>query len=172
MNVAQVIPPDELLLARLASAKLAKLISGLMSVGVSSLQLESPAGFLANRDKVLLGFIEVLRCIGVKPGNGESQERLRHQADELFDLARQFHQHFIQLAAWRTLSPPQVQATADGLLAKYAALCQALAVFRNLLGEEADPSAGIQQGQEMLAAFLEYIGDPVTPDNQKDARNR
>jgi hypothetical protein len=161
MNLTQVIRQDELLLAQLASAKLAKLISGLMSVGVGSLQLESPVGFLANRDKVLLGFIEVLRCISVKPGNGEGHQRLRRQADRLFDLAGQFHQHFIELAAWRTLSPSQVETTANALVAKYAELLQALAVFRALIGVEADPSAQVQQGHEMMTAFLADIAIPA-----------
>jgi hypothetical protein len=168
MNVTQVIPQDELLLAQLASAKLAKLITGLVSVGVGSLYLETPVGFLANRDKVLLGFIEVLRCVPVKPGNGEIHERLRYQADQLLDLARQFHQHFIQLAAWRTMPPPQVRATADGLVANYAELCQELAVFRALIGAEADPSAQIPQGREMIRAFLADIATPVGKAEARD----
>jgi hypothetical protein len=167
MNVTHAIPQDELLLAQLASAKLAKLIKGLMSVGVGSLQLESPLGFLADRNKVLLAFIEVLRCVGVSPMSGERYERLRHQADQLSDLVGRFHHHFVELAAWRTMSPPQVRATAGELVASYAELCQVLAAFRASIGVEADASAQVQQGREMIRGFLTEI---VAPAKDSEAR--
>jgi hypothetical protein len=154
MNGTTALTPDELLLAQLASAKLAKLIKGLMSVGVGALQLAAPSDFLAGGDQVLLAFIEVLRCTGVNPKCGEFFYRLRQQTDQLSDRARQFHRHFLELAAWRTMAPPEVRATANRLVANYTDFCHSLAAFRALIGVEADDSDQVQQGRDLISAFL------------------
>jgi hypothetical protein len=154
MNLTHAIAPDELLLAELASAKLAKLIQGLMTVGVGSLKMASPSAFLAGRDRPLLAFVEVLHCVGLRPGCGDEWERLRQHAEQLADLTRQFRQDLLQLAAWRTLSPTEVRARADRLVASYTALRQSLAAFRALIGADTDYSGEIHQGREMIDAFL------------------
>jgi hypothetical protein len=164
MNLTHAIAPDELLLAQLASAKLAMLIKGLMSVGVGALQLASPGGFFTGRDKVLLAFIEVLRCVGVGPGFGEGFDRLRGQADQLAGLASQFHQHFLELVPWRTLPPRDVRAAADRLFASYAELCQALAAFQALIGVPSDYSDQVQEGRELLGGFLKELLKPTQDD--------
>jgi hypothetical protein len=160
MNLTNSIAPDELLFGQLASAKLAKLIQGLMSVGMGSLHLPSPGAFLAGRDKTLLAFVEVLRCVGVKPGCGEDCERLRQHAGTLAELTRQFYQDFLQLAAWRDLSPAEVRARADRLVASYTELCQSLAAFRALIGADTDCSGQALQGREMMDAFLKDLLAP------------
>ena len=154
MNVKSAIMPHELLLAQLASEKLAMLLKGLMSVGVSSLQLDSPGHFLAGQDQRLLAFIEVLRCVGVRPDHPEVFDRLREVGDRLSDLARQFHHHFLELADWRALSPPEVRATAGRLVASYTELCQALATFRGLIGVKAEEVGQVQLGRELISSFL------------------
>src|SRR5947209_8758843 len=101
MNVSAAVPHDELLLAQLVSAKLARVINGMLSVGLATLELDSPTAFLSGKDKVLLGFIEVLRCVAVKPGNAEAIEVLRRQTHQLSDLAIRFCNLFTELARWR-----------------------------------------------------------------------
>jgi hypothetical protein len=154
MDSARAIPEDELLLARLASAKLAKMLQGIMSVGTAALELESPADFLTGKDRALLAFIQVLECIGVKPGFGEIVQTLRLDATKLSLLALRFHQHFLDVARWRTLSAPDLCAAADRLLASYAELCQALDAFREHLGVECDCSPQVQQARQALSATL------------------
>ncbi len=102
MNLAHAIPEDDLLLARLVSSKLASVLHGIVSVGVAALELDSPADFLTGKDRVVLGFLEVLRCIGVRPGHADKVELLRQHVNQLADLAVQFHSCFLELAHWRT----------------------------------------------------------------------
>jgi hypothetical protein len=162
MHVAHAIPEDELLLARLASAKLAGIVHGMMSVGVAALEAESPADFLAGKDRAMLAFIEVLECIGVKPGFGEIVQTLRRDAGKLSGLALRFHRHFLDVACWRTLSSPNLSAAADRLFASYADLCQALDAFRAHLGVESDCSPQVQKAREAVYATLNLC-TPAAP---------
>src|SRR5262245_42979363 len=65
------VPEDELRLARLTASKLARVLHGLLSVGTGALELERPADFLAGREQTPLGFLEVLRCTGVRAGHAD-----------------------------------------------------------------------------------------------------
>ena len=157
MNLASAVPRDDLLLAQLSIAKLAEVMHGILSVGVASLELESPTDFLAGKDQVLLGFLEVLRCIGLRPGHAGQVELLRRPVDQLADLALQFHRAFMALAHWRTLSPEETRATANGLADCYTQFFQALGDFGALFGMHADYSAKTQQGKNRVEEFLQTL---------------
>lgn len=157
MNLASAIPHDDLLLAQLAVAKLAKVMQGIMSVGVASLELDAPADFLAGKDQVLLGFLEVLRCIGLRPGHAGQMELLRRPVDELADLARQFHRAFLALAQWRTLSPEDTRQAARRLTECYAQFFRALEGFAALLGMDVDYAAKAQQGTIPTEEFIRNL---------------
>jgi hypothetical protein len=154
MNLKAAVPPDELLLAQLAASKLSKIVHGLMSVGLASLELEPPGNFLAGRDKVLLGFVEVLRCIAVKPGHGEELELLRHSVERISVLAQQFHAQFPELAGWRALPSDRVREGAHRLLASYTALCESLGALCLLLGADFTESNHVQRAREAIETFL------------------
>src|SRR4051812_29616242 len=138
MNLTESLPQDELTLARLVASKLAKVMHGLMSVGTASLGMEASKDFLAGRDKTPLGFLEVLGCIGVKPGHADKIPLLRERVRELADVTSQFHQQFIELTNWRQMSPRHINAAVERLGDRYALFCQRLGAFCSMLGLEAD----------------------------------
>jgi hypothetical protein len=152
MNLSDALPADELLLAQLAAGKLAKVMHGLMSVGIASLETDDPAGFLAGRERTPLGFLEVLRCIGVKPGHAEKVEPLRQQVRELIELASNTHGALVELAHWRTMSRSEIQKAVDRAGDGYAQWCQRLGQFCAQLGMEVDYSAQAEQNRVQLTA--------------------
>jgi hypothetical protein len=158
MNLTNALPDDELLLAQLTAAKLAKVMHGMMSVGTASLELESPTDFLAGREKTPLGFLEVLRCIGVKAEYVDQIPLLRQQVHQLTDLASRFHGQFMELARWRNMSPRDVSAAVDRLGDCYTQFCQQLADFCSLLGMDSDYSEQAQQDRMILDAFFHTVG--------------
>lgn len=164
MSVMSAIPPDELQLARLAAAKLARVIQGIMSVGVASLELPTPTGFLDGKEKVVLAFLEVLRCVGVKPGHGDTVARLRQPVDQLADVALEFQRNFMALADWRSMRPDDARAIANRVFASYSQFCQLLADFCALIEVELDPSESTAQGRVLIDAFVDsVIANATTP---------
>jgi len=160
MNLSHFIPRDDLLLAELPSAKLADVLHGIMSVGVACLELKSPTDFLTGKDRVLLGFLEVLRCIGVKPGHADKVELLRQPVDQLADLAVQFHSVFMELGHWRNMPSKDIREVGNRLAMSYAQFFQALGAFCSLLGLKSDYSAKVQQGRDRVDEFLRTLGSP------------
>jgi hypothetical protein len=157
MDLAHAISEDDLLLAQLTASKLGKVMHGIMSVGVASLEMPSPTDFLSGKDKVLLGFLEVLRTIGLKPGHTDKIEMLRQQVNQLSDLTRRFHNRFLEIARWRTMSSEDIQATVDHLSECYSQLCQSLGAFCSLFGKRSDYSEQARQGIAMLDAFFQTV---------------
>src|SRR4051812_31970284 len=98
------IPEDELLLAGLACRKLSKLLAGMLSVGLSSLQLDSPESFLAGRDKLILALVEIVCRTGVRPGS-DSAITLNERTTRLSRLVDDFFSHLLALAGWRSMTP-------------------------------------------------------------------
>jgi hypothetical protein len=154
MDLTQALPQDEQFLAQLTTPKLAKVMHGFLSVATTSLQMESPADFLGGREKTGLGFLEVLRCVGVKPGHADKIEFLRQRVDQLSELGRRFHGLFLELAGWRSMSPQDIRITVERLGDTYAQFCQLLGTFRSELGADSDYSAQARQDRDMLDAFL------------------
>jgi len=134
MSFADAIPSEDLILARLVCSKLAKVMHGTLSVGMATLESSSPTSFLNNRDKRPLGFIEVLRSIGVNPGCTAEREMLREAADQLSELVSRFHSIFLELTRWQSMSPQNVRETADRLAEAYAQFCRSLGMFCSQLG--------------------------------------
>jgi hypothetical protein len=154
MNLTDALPQDELTLARLTAAKLAKVMHGLVSVGAASLAMETSMDFLTGRDKTPLGFLEVLACVGVRPGHEDKISLLRERVKELADLTSQFHRLFIELTNWRSMPPPDVNATVERLGDSYALFCQRLGDFCSMLGMQADfTQQAIQDRRYLVAAF-------------------
>jgi hypothetical protein len=141
MSLAESIPPDELQLARLTASKLSKVVNGLVSVGTGCLMMPSPLDFLAGRDRTPLGFVEVLRCIGVKPGHADKIPLLREQADQLARSIQHVHAGLLRLASWRSLPAPEIHEAVEQLCEGYEQFCARLGNFSALLGLEADSSA-------------------------------
>ncbi len=150
MNLTQAIHPDDLLLARLTSAKLAKIMHGLLSVGTTALNLDSPADFLTDRLNTPLAFLEVLRWTG-------GTTAFREQVDQLSDLVRQFRTVFLELAGWPGLSMPNVRLLLDRLGDVYIRFCQLLGVFCSALGMDSDYSAHAQKGRDILDGVFQVL---------------
>lgn len=160
MPFSDAIPESELILARLTAAKLAKVMHGLMSVGTGSLELDSPADFLAGRQQTPLGFLAVLGCIAVKPGHADKITTLRERVTELSELTTAVHAEFMALAGWRSMSAQDIQTTVDRLGDRYAQFCQRLGAFCALLGEEADYASQAELARSHLNAFFRTIAAP------------
>lgn len=163
MNLEHALPPDELLLARLTAVKLGKVMHGLMSVGTACLEMESPADFLAGRERTPLGLIEVLSCIGVKPTDVDKIQILRAEADQLAEMTGRFHRYFMELAPWRTMSASDVQTAVARLGDSYAEFCRRLGGFCALLGMDADFSEQGRQDRSMLEGLFRSLraGQPA-----------
>jgi hypothetical protein len=119
MDIAQALPETELSLARAASAKLDKVLQGMMSVGVASLQLESRTDFFTGENHAPLAFIHVLECVGVKPGFGNALQSLRLAAKQLSRLAARFHQDFLDLCSLRAQQAQDLAGAAERLIGSY-----------------------------------------------------
>jgi hypothetical protein len=156
-GVQDSIPRDELLLADLASAKLAKLLQGFLSVGLTALQLDDPLGFLAPRDKGMLGFVEVLRVVVVKAGHLEVGARLRDLAAQLSDAVVAFHRHFCAVASWRKLTHPEVRSLVDQLRESYRRCCETIRDYRTILGADSDCSRQVSLAEAMLEEFVTHL---------------
>jgi len=100
MALSHAIPADDLLLARLAAAKLAKLVRGLFTVGLAALETDRPLDFLHGRERPPLAFVEVLACAGL----------FRREAEALADSVREIHGGLAALA-----SPPIQRDAAERL---------------------------------------------------------
>jgi len=163
MNVANAIPEDDLILARLVCSKLASIVKGIVSVGVATLELESPADFLVGKDKVVLGFLEVLRSVGVQPGHADKVELLRQHVKQLSELAVLFNRRFMELAQWRVMPAGYIRAAAGRLSAIYTDFFRALAAFSSLLGMDSDYSSKIQEGRRRVDEFLLTLDERHEP---------
>jgi hypothetical protein len=157
MNLADAIPPDDLLLARLVTSKLASVTHGILSVGVAALELDSPNDFLTGKDRVILGFFEVLRSIGVRPGHADKIELLRQAVNQLAERASEFHRRLLELAQWRTMPSAAIHETAERLSALYTDFLHSLAAFSALLGLDSDFSGKAQQGKNRVDEFLRIL---------------
>lgn len=157
MNLTDALPPEELVLARLTTDKLAKVMHGLWSVGTASLELDSPADFLAGREKTPLGFLEVLRCIGVRPGHAGAIELLRERVGELSDGVDRIHAGLMELAGWRSTSPQMVDAEVERLADEYVRFCDRLESFGSLLGMEANYADQARGGRAGLEGFFQAV---------------
>jgi hypothetical protein len=155
MDVSNALPEQELLLARLTASKLGKVMNGLMSVGTTTLELESPADFLTHRDRTPLGFLEVLGCIGVKPGHADLIPLLRERVEELAAIVAQFHRLFMELTNWRSMPPRTAGATVERLADQYAQFCERLGAFCAMLGMDSDFSQQALQGRAHLVGFFQ-----------------
>jgi hypothetical protein len=162
MNLADAILPDDLLLARLVTSKLASVTHGILSVGVASLELDSPTDFLMGKDRVLLGFLEVLRCIGVRPGHVDKIEMLRQAVNQLAERAVEFHRAFLELAQWRTMPSAAIHETAERLAARYTDFIRSLAGFSALLSLDSDYSGKAQLGRDRVDEFLRILNRSTT----------
>jgi hypothetical protein len=163
MNLADAIPPDDLLLARLVTSKLASVAHGILSVGVAALELDSPADFLTGKDRVILGFLEVLRCIGVRPGHADKIELLREPVNQLAEQVVEFHSSFLDLARWRTMPSAAILETAERLAVLYTDFLGSLAAFSALLGLDSDFTGRAQQGRNRVDEFLRTLDRNATP---------
>jgi hypothetical protein len=157
MNISAAIPDDELILGRLACAKLAGMVQGIMSVGLASLELQSSVDFLTGRDRPHLGFIEVLSCISVRPGSAEAWKHLSDEANAMRNLFGQFYECLIRLSHWRNTPSADVLEATHRLIAAYVALFQSLQAFSDLLGMGADYSRFQRQGQQMASELCQHI---------------
>src|SRR4051812_40461988 len=79
------LPADESRLAQLACAKLAGMLQGAISVGLSALAtgVPEPLTFLEERFRVMAGFALVLNAVSGKPGAQPVVFRLRDRAREI-----------------------------------------------------------------------------------------
>jgi hypothetical protein len=140
---------DELLLAGLAARKLAKLLAGMLSVGLSSLHFDPPESFLCGRDRLILAFVEILRHVGVRPGS-ESAIALGEHTIRLSRLVDDFFRHLLALAHWRSLTAGELALTADRLGVAYSAALTSLQELLRGLGCPADYSQERMKGQVLI----------------------
>jgi hypothetical protein len=159
MHLTLAIPSDELLLAKLLVSKLAKVMHGLFSVGLGSVAMEHPTGvdFLNGRDRVSLGFLDVLRCIDVTPGNADKLALLRHHMEKVAEATTHFHCLLTKLAGWRAMTVRDIRAVADRLGESYVDFCRLLGEFSSWLGMETDFRDQALQDRNYLEAVIDKL---------------
>ena len=157
MNLIDVLPRDELTLAQLTAAKLAKIMHGLMSVGTASLGMETGKDFLKDRDQSPLGFLAVLNCIGVNPNHTNTIAPLRERVSDLEEVTREWHRNFVELTNWREMSAESVQVTVERVGDRYTLFCQQLSEFCSMLGMESDFTQQAMEDKTYLEAFFQTV---------------
>lgn len=157
MDLKEALPPNERMLAQLTVTKLGKVMHGLLSVGTAALEMDSPADFLAGREKTPLGFLEVLHCIGVNHEHVDELPELRERVAELTDLTSQFFRVFTELANWRQMSSPDLKATVDRLCDRYTRFCQRLGLFCSMLGMDNDYTQQATQDTYYIGTFFQTV---------------
>ncbi len=163
MNLSDAILPDDLLLARLVTAKLVNVTHGILSVGIAALELDSPTDFLTGKDRVILGFLEVLRCVGVRPRHADKIELLRQAVNKLTERAVEFHGCFLELAQWRTMPAAAIHETAKRLAALYTDFLHSLAALAALLGVDLEYTGNAQQAENRVDDFLQVLNRSAIP---------
>jgi hypothetical protein len=152
------IPEDELLLARLAGTKLGKLLGGMLTAGLSSLQLDPPGAFLTGRDRLIRAVVEVVRHTGVRPGAGsalglnERTTRLSRHVDDFFNRLR-------RLIEWRGMTREELQSEGGHLTDAYSA---SLTELQELLRDLHSPVDYRQQratGQALVAGVVTDLSE-------------
>lgn len=157
MTEITALPDDELLLAQLTTAKLSRIVHGLISVGVPALELDAPEEFLSGKDELLLAFIEVLRSLSLRPGPHGRSDAFRKQTRQLRVQALQFHREFLAFAKWRTLSLEQIPFAAQRLGDSYRQFGQSLDDTLVLLGAACPSLARLQEGTQLLDGFVRVL---------------
>jgi hypothetical protein len=167
------LPLEELQLARLVCVKLAGLLKGTLSVGMTVCLTEVVAAphFLSERHDGLRAHLVVLRCLGLKPSFGHLLRRLREPIEQLLELETRFYQSFLVLARWTRLPRAAVSQEAAALANSYAAMHQLLQGFAEGIGT---PASLVQEpgfGQEMVQQFLRRIEDAQRPDPKEPSNS-
>jgi hypothetical protein len=147
------IPDDDLILARLVCRKMAKLLGGMLSVGLSSLQLDSPESFLAGRDKLIPAMVEVVCHTGVRPGS-ESAFTLNERTTRLSRLVDDFFIRFRVLSGWRSMAQGELNLASSQLATVYSA---SLTELQELLQDLQSPTDYRQQqikGQALISGVV------------------
>ena len=123
------IPAEESRLAQLACAKLAGMLQGAITVGLSALVtgIPEPLTFLEERFRVMAGFALVLNAVSGKPGAQQVVLRLRDRAREISNRLDDLRPRLMELVERQ---PPTYRPARDSA----SALCDALAGYGDLLG--------------------------------------
>lgn len=143
------IPEEELLLARLAGEKLAKLLGGMLSVGLSALHFDSPEAFLMGKNKLILAMLEVLRHTGVRPGS-ESAIDFNQRMASLSKQVDDFFNDLMTLAPWRGMNIEEVQRASLRLAASYSASLATLQELLHAFGDTDDYRSQQMKGQQLI----------------------
>jgi hypothetical protein len=154
MSVTQTAPTDNLLLARLTAAKLAKVMHGILSVGTACLETKSLEQFLNGREKLPLALIEVLRSSVGKP---DDPKQFENEMDRMADLVQRFHSHFAGLSQWREMAPAELRAAFSRLGDCYAEFCNLLGAIGTRLGMDLKLAEQATKDRDYLEAFFKSL---------------
>jgi hypothetical protein len=143
------LPAEELRLAQLACAKLAGMLQGAISVGLSALVtgVPEPLTFLEERFRVMAGFAVVLNAVSGKPGAQQVVFQLRDRAREISDGLDDLRHRLMELVEQ---PPPAYRPARDSA----SALCDALADYGDLLGFD---RSGIERVTRVIAETFEAV---------------
>ena len=155
MNMANVVVPDDLVLARLTAAKLGKVIHGINVRGHGSTAsgITGPITW-PEWYECLWGSV-MCWAASAKPGQADKIPLVRQPVDELSKLAKEFETSFLEMAQWRSMSADNFQSALDRLGSCYVEFCRQLGSFCTLLGMEVNFSLQGQRDREMLEASFQ-----------------
>jgi hypothetical protein len=159
MKTDNVFLEKELLLGRLLRSKLVMRLHGLISVGLASLESDSPLPFLIGRDKVVNALIEVLGALTVRPGYDAVQQSIVAHAARMARLWNTFYQNFLALGEWRSMSASDIRAIGDRLIASYSEMGQVIHSFQPIIDDESEDSESWQRTREMLFAMIKDLAE-------------
>src|SRR5262245_38463536 len=121
MITASDIPPDERFLVRLLCEKLAGLLGGMLSVGLTSLQMSSPGSFFVGRDRPMLAIVDTLGLTSARAFSDTATE-LKERTTALARSVNDFFAHLTNLAGWSAMSHDELYRLGDKLNHTYATL--------------------------------------------------
>ncbi len=152
---------DELHLAQLACAKLARLVQGTVSIGLPALitGIPEPRAFLEEQFRVMTGFALVLHTVSGKPGSQQVILRLRDRSRAVLTSLDSLLHHLLEHLESSDGPPRTFQAAQDAA----SALCDAIGDYAEqvLLGRS--PIAKVKEVVLQIFAGVQSMNPVSAP---------
>jgi hypothetical protein len=142
---------DELRLAQLACAKLAGILQGTTSVGltllVSRVRTPDPRAFFEKQFEVMTGFAQVLHIVRGTPAAQEEVPRPRQRSGEVLDALAKLRRDLLECAEVSSDLTPSLRRARDSA----GGLCEALREYGRMVN--ADDSRLLKVKEVVLQIF-------------------
>jgi hypothetical protein len=151
------IPVDELRLAQLACTKLAGIVQGTVSVGLSGVVtgVPDPRVFLDDQFDVMIGYGRVLHTIAGTPAGQQEIARLRERSQAVLTALAKLRRDLYDYLDAPANATPSLRPARDSA----AALCDALGKYGSMV--QIDLSR-VQRVTEVVLQMFDTVEDIIT----------